>query len=259
MFASIKPAQKRTNDALIRLCVYVYFAPRGRASDVFDEDEIKRRREEEKKRIIENLGNMFEKITDRANEKKSNMAELLQMRILKKVVENVAISVQNVHIRYVDTTSFTDGPFALGISLQSITIPHIRANGKHGSTGEDTVSSENTVSSSTRDSAAERTISRTLTLDGLLVYMYMGDAVTNELLYDPSWDQEEFKFAMADIFRVAARTYVVRMLLPLSNSLSHTIEQNEYKCPVIVVFGLCVPKFASPPYLSRFPQAPLEQ
>ena len=191
----------------------ILFASRSTASNVFHEDEIMQRREEEKNRIIENLSKLFQGIKEREKEKtkNTNILETLKMRVLKRFLKNVAISVQNIHIRLVDTTSFVDTPFALGISLQRISIPHARANGDHKSSGEDAVSST-PLSSTSRDSADEHTMSRTLTLDGLLVYIYMGHGVTSEMLFDPSCNLAEFKFAMADIFRVAARTYVVRLL-----------------------------------------------
>ena len=191
----------------------ILFASRSTASNVFHEDEIMQRREEEKNRIIENLRKLFQGIKKREKEKtkNTNILETLKMRVLKRFLKNVAISVQNIHIRLVDTTSFVDTPFALGISLQRISIPHARANGNHKSSGEDAVSST-PLSSTPGESADEHTISRTLTLDGLLVYIYMGHGVTSEMLFDPSCNLEEFKFAMADIFRVAARTYVVRLL-----------------------------------------------
>ena len=91
-----------------------------------------------------------------------------------------------------DTTSSKDAPFALGICLQSASIPPFAGK-------------------TTKGGLRQTSLSRTATFLGLAVYMYTGDAVTSGLLFKPSWNLGDFQLAMTDIFRVASDTDVVRV------------------------------------------------
>ena len=183
---------------------------RSTATDVCDEASIAKRRKKETRIIIQNLKNAFKKRKKTHRKKSKSLFEMLGMKLLKKVLDNLVITIRNIHIRFVDTTSFSETPFALGICLESITIP------------------PNEPKTNKSKTPREKAVSRKLKLIGLVVYMYMGDAVTSGLLFNPSWNHSDFQLAMDDIFRVTAGTYMVRMLLH------------------VAVLVICAPLFGKP-------------
>lgn len=96
--------------------VYVLASPKEDAK--WDEDEEKRRRHVLKMEKLNNAEILKERAQEGLSQEEQQKNQSFTESLVTKIVDNLQISIKNIHIRYEDSLSSPDHPFALGITLQ---------------------------------------------------------------------------------------------------------------------------------------------
>ena len=96
--------------------VFLLAAPKE--DDNYDEEEEKRRRQAVKMGKLENAEMLKERTGDGLSQEEQQKSQSFTESLITKIVDNLQISVKNIHVRYEDAISAPGHPFAVGFTLE---------------------------------------------------------------------------------------------------------------------------------------------
>ncbi|QPG98509.1 hypothetical protein C2857_007681 [Epichloe festucae Fl1] len=96
--------------------VFLLASPKEEAE--YDEEEEERRRQRLKMEKLDSAELLKEKSREEMSQEEQKKNQSFTQSLVTKVVDNLQITVKNIHIRYEDSISAPGHPFALGLTLQ---------------------------------------------------------------------------------------------------------------------------------------------
>ncbi|KAI1388182.1 vacuolar protein sorting-associated protein 13 [Hypoxylon trugodes] len=95
--------------------VFLLASPKEEAA--YDEDEEERRRQRLKMEKLDSAELLKERSQEGLNQEEQKKSQSFTESLVTKVVDNLQVTVKNIHVRYEDSLSAPGHPFALGITL----------------------------------------------------------------------------------------------------------------------------------------------
>ena len=96
--------------------VYLLAAPKEDAE--YDEEEEKRRAQAMKMEKLENAELIKERNTEGLSQEEQNKNQSFMNSLVTAIIDNLQVSIKNIHIRYEDSLAAPGHPFALGLTLK---------------------------------------------------------------------------------------------------------------------------------------------
>ncbi|KAI2611442.1 vacuolar protein sorting-associated protein 13 [Hypoxylon fragiforme] len=95
--------------------VYLLASPKEEAA--YDEDEEERRKQRLKMEKLDSAELLKERYQDGLSQEEQKKSQSFTESLVTKIVDNLQVTVKNIHIRYEDAISAPGHPFALGVTL----------------------------------------------------------------------------------------------------------------------------------------------
>ncbi|KAE8441399.1 hypothetical protein EG329_004988 [Mollisiaceae sp. DMI_Dod_QoI] len=108
--------------------VFVLAAPKEDAE--WDEEEEERRRQAVKLEKLDSAEMLKERATEGLSQEEQQKSQSFTESLVTKIVDNLQITVKNIHVRYEDSISAPGHPFALGLTLKEFSAVSTDGNWK---------------------------------------------------------------------------------------------------------------------------------
>lgn len=106
--------------------VFLLASPREEAA--YDEDEEERRKQRIKMEKLDSAELLKERSQEGMSQEEQQKSQSFTQSLVTKIVDNLQVTVKNIHIRYEDSISAPGHPFALGVTLEEFSA--ISTNGE---------------------------------------------------------------------------------------------------------------------------------